>query len=115
MRSEVAYFVKDVITPRGSVSIMSGMHPASDLVEGHTKVGSLRIHLANAVDQLVEFPNEPGHQQLCDAEQSFVLSAVAENLDLSRHMQDAVQSLAVCLAADESIRTGRPIDLRELV
>lgn len=115
MMSEVAYFVKDIITPRGSVSIMSGMHPASDSVEGHTKVGSLRIHLANAVDQLVEFPNEPGHQQLCDAEQSFVLSAVAENLDLSRHMQDAVQSLAVCLAADESIRTGRPIDLRELV
>jgi hypothetical protein len=26
-------------------------------------------------------------------------------------MEDAVTSLAICLAADESIRTGRPIEL----
>ena len=42
-----------------------------------------------------------------------MLRAIAEDIDLSRHMQDAVQSLAICLAADESIRSGRPIDLEE--
>ena len=50
---------------------------------------------------------EPGHQALCDREQAFVLKAIREDLDLTRHMDDAVQSLAVCLAADESVRTGQ--------
>lgn len=113
MMSEVAYFVKDVITPRGAVSILSGMHPASDSVEGHTKVGALRIHPAGGPDRDVTFDGEPGHQELCDAEQAHMLRAIAEDLDLTRHMQDAVQSLAICLAADESIRSGRAIDLRE--
>ena len=30
---------------------------------------------------------------------------------LARHMQDAVQSLRICLAADESVRTGHPVKL----
>ena len=112
MLSEVAYFVKDIVTPRGAVSIMSGMHPSSDNVDGHTKVGALRIHPVEGSDCLIEFPNEPGHQALCDAEQAFLLRAISENLDLARHMEDAVQSLAICLAADESIRTGRAIELK---
>ena len=48
MMSEVAHFVKDVISPRGAVSILSGMHPQSDSVDGHTKVGALRIHRVGA-------------------------------------------------------------------
>jgi predicted dehydrogenase len=112
MMSEVAYFVKDVISPNGAVSIMSGMHPASDSVEGHTKVGALRIHRVGAAERDIDFPGEPGHQALCDAEQAYLLRAIAEDIDLSRHMADAVTSLAICLAADESIRTARPIDLR---
>jgi hypothetical protein len=30
---------------------------------------------------------------------------------MSRHMDDAVKSLAVCLAADESVRTGNAVKL----
>ncbi|MCA0272444.1 MAG: Gfo/Idh/MocA family oxidoreductase [Proteobacteria bacterium] len=112
MMSEVAYFVKDVISPRGAVSIMSGMHPATDSVEGHTKVGALRIHRSGEANRDIDFPGEPGHQELCDAEQDFLIRAIAEDTDLSRHMEDAVTSLAICLAADESIRAGKPIDLR---
>ncbi|MCV2865728.1 Gfo/Idh/MocA family protein [Albidovulum sediminicola] len=111
MMSEVAYFVKDVISPGGSVSILSGMHPESDSVEGHTKVGALRIHRADGGDSDVAFPEEPGHQALCDAEQDFMLRAITEDIDLTRHMEDAVTSLAICLAADESIRTGQAVDL----
>lgn len=110
MMSEVAYFVKDVISPRGAVSILSGMHPASDSVDGHTRVGALRVHAADGTDRDIDFPGEPGHQALCDAEQAFLLRAIAEDIDLGRHMTDAVQSLAICLAADESIRTGRVIE-----
>jgi predicted dehydrogenase len=112
MMSEVAYFVKDVISPNGAVSILSGMHPASDSVEGHTRVGSLRIHPAEGPDRDIDFPTEPDHQELCDAEQAYVVRAVTDDLDLTRHMEDAVQSLAICLAADDSIRTGRAIDLK---
>ena len=111
MMSEVAYFVKDVISPNGAVSILSGMHPASDSVEGHTKVGALRIHRTGGPDEDVKFAGEPDHQALCDAEQAWLLRAIAEDTDLSRHMEDAVASLAVCLAADESIRSGRAVDL----
>ena len=111
MMSEVAYFVKDVISPNGAVSILSGMHPDSDSVEGHTKVGALRIHRAGGADTDIDFPGEPGHQALCDAEQAYMLRAITEDIDLTRHMEDAVSSLAICLAADESIRSGRAINL----
>lgn len=113
MMSETAYFVKDVISPKGAVSIVSADDPGSDSVEGHTRVGALKIHRAGGKDHLIDFPSEPGHQELCNAEQAFVLRAIAEDTDLNRHMADAVQSLAICLAADESIRTGKPIDLTE--
>ena len=112
MMSEVAYFVKDVVSPRGAVSILSGMHPASDSVDGHTRVGALRIHLVGAPDRDIDFPGEPGHQALCDAEQAWLLRAIVEDIDLSRHMEDAVTSLAICLAADESSRNGRPVTFR---
>ncbi|MGJ8571996.1 MAG: Gfo/Idh/MocA family protein [Hoeflea sp.] len=111
MMSEVAHFVKDVISPNGAISILSGMHPDSDSVEGHTKVGALRIHRTSGSDRDIEFPGEPGHQELCDAEQAFMRRAIVENIDLTRHMSDAIMSLAICLAADESIRSGRIIEL----
>lgn len=62
-------------------------------------------------DRLVAMPDEPEHQEPCDAEQAFVLRTVAEDLDLGRAMEDAVRSQRVCLAADESIRTGRVVVL----
>jgi predicted dehydrogenase len=111
MMSEVAYFVKDIISPRGAVSIVSADAPGSASVEGHTKVGVIRVHPAGGADRIIDFPGEPGHQELCDAEQAFMARAIAEDIDLTRHMEDAVASLAVCLAADESIRTGRVVEL----
>ena len=43
--------------------------------------------------------------------QEFLLKAVREDIDLTRHMADAVRSLAVCLAADASVRTGLAVKL----
>lgn len=110
MMSETAFFVKDVISPKGSVSITESDKAKSDDVDGHTKVGSILVH-TGAGDRMVEMPDEPGHQQLCDAEQAFVLNAIARDSDLTRHMNDAVQSLEICLAADESIRSGKTVEL----
>ncbi|MGR3714564.1 MAG: Gfo/Idh/MocA family protein [Shimia sp.] len=112
MMSETAFFVKDVISPNGSVSITEDGKSRSADVDGHTKVGSLLIHRPE-MDRQIDLPDEPGHQELCDAEQAYVLRAIADNIDLTRHMQDAVQSLAICLAADESVRTGKPATLKE--
>lgn len=113
MMSETAFFVKDVISPKGSVSITEADKSGSSDVDGHTRVGSLLVHRAEG-DTLINLPDEPGHQALCDAEQAFMLRAIAENTDLSRHARDAVQSLAICLAADESVRTGAPVKLYEV-
>lgn len=110
MMSETAFFVKDVISPNGSVSITEKEKAGSDDVDGHTAVGALLVHRPEG-DQLIDLPEEPGHQQLCDAEQAYVLRAITEDIDLTRHMSDAVSSLEICLAADQSIRSGRPVDL----
>ncbi len=112
MMSETAFFVKDIVSPNGAVSITDGNKGASDDVDGHTKVGGILVHRPEG-DRHIEMAGEPGHQELCDAEQAYMLRAIAEDIDLSRHMQDAVQSLAICLAADESIRSGRAVDLGE--
>lgn len=121
MMSETAFFVKDVISPNGAVSIVMDADARSDDVDSHTKTAMIRVHRARTgADGLFLEPDldmrmdgEPGHQELCEREQAFLLKAIHEDIDLSRHMQDAVQSLKVCLAADESVKTGRPVCLGE--
>jgi predicted dehydrogenase len=111
MMSETASFVKDIISAQGSVSIVSQDGPGTDTVDSHTKVGVIKVHTVGHPDRIIDFPGEPGHQELCDVEQAYMRRAIAEDIDLTRHMQDAVQSLAICLAADQSIRTGKVVEL----
>ena len=110
MMSETAFFIKDVISPAGSVSITENDKSDSANIDGHTQVGALLVHRPSG-DTHIPLPDEPNHQDLCDAEQNYMLRAIAEDLDLTRHMNDALMSLAICLAADESIRTGHPVHL----
>ena len=110
MMSETAFFVKDIISPNGSVSITDANKGASAEVEGHTRVGGILVHKPSG-DRIFEMEAEPGHQELCDLEQAYTLRAISEDVDLDRHMNDAVQSLRICLAADESIRTAKPVVL----
>ncbi len=121
MMSEVAFFVKDVIGPRGSVSIVKdpseSVTGASDDVDSHTKTNCLRVHHGALdargefvrTDELISTEDEPDHQALCDREQAFLLRAIREKLDLSDHMADAVNSLRIVLAADESFRRGEVV------
>ncbi len=122
MMSETAFFVKDVVGPRGSVSIVatsaSGRDQSAD-IGAHTRTESLRVHYSELdaeqhfarPDQLIDLTDEPDHEELCAREQRFFHRAIMENLDLSAHMRDAVNSLRIVLAADESIRTGRTVEL----
>ncbi len=111
MMSDTAFFVKDVVSPNGAVSIKMPESAKSDDVDTHTKTSMLRIHRVGQPDQDLNMADEPGHQELCEREQAFMARAIVENLDLTRHLQDAVQSLAICLAADESVRSGQPVKL----
>ena len=117
MMSETAFFIKDVIGPGGSVSISDVPEGSSDDIEGHTQTGMLRIHYSSLnpdgsfdkKDALISVENEPDHDGLCLLEQEFFLSAITEDRDLSRHLQDAVDSLQIVLAADASVREGKTI------
>ena len=122
MMSETAFFVKDVIGPKGSVSIVAkdaGGSGKSDSVESHTKTESLRFHHAklNENDQFIKsddwinLQDEPDHQELCNREQRYFLAAINEDFDLTNHVQDAVNSLRIAFACDESVRTGKVVML----
>ncbi|RUM08199.1 Gfo/Idh/MocA family protein [Rhizobium chutanense] len=119
MISETAFFVKDVMSPKGAVSIVMDPNAKSDDIDTHTKTSVIRLHTAATgpdgkfirPDQDMRMTGEPGHQALCDLEQAFMLRAIREDLNLDRHMADAVASLRICLAADESVRTGQPVRL----
>jgi predicted dehydrogenase len=111
MMSDTAFFVKDVVSPRGAVSIRMPDSARSDDIDTHTKTSTIRVHRVGQPDQDLSMADEPGHQELCDREQAFVARAIRDDLDLTRHLRDAVRSLAVCLAADESVRSGQPVKL----
>ena len=122
MISETAFFVKDVIGPRGSVSIVANNAAStgnSDSVEAHSKTESLRVHYADIdetnnfiqKDQSIDLSDEPDHQELCTREQQFFLRAITEDLNLSKSMQDAINSLRIAFACDESVRSGEVVKL----
>jgi predicted dehydrogenase len=123
MMSETAYFVKDVIGPKGSVSIVMSESAGDALrsadINAHTKTNQILLHHAaigpdgafTRADERIDTADEPDHDALCEREQRFLLRAIEEDLDLSDHMEDAVRSLRIVLAADEAVRTGRVIAL----
>ena len=119
MISETAFFVKDVIGPKGCVSIAEPNSDSSNIDE-HTKTNTLHVHYQERdnqgdfirEDEFINTSKEPDHQELCDLEQTFLLKAIKENLDLTSHLSDAVNSLKIVLAADESIRTGKTVSLK---
>ncbi len=122
MMSEVAFFVKDVIGPKGCVNIMDaqqGSEKGSDDIDSHTKTNRLQIHYSEKdendeftrPDEILNMEDEPDHQELCDLEQEYFLNAINEDIDLTDHLEDAVNSLKIVLAADESFRTGKTVEL----
>jgi len=122
MMSETAFFVKDVIGPKGSVSIVAKEAAGkgkSDSVEAHTQTESIRIHHADIddknkftkPDEWLNLTDEPNHQELCNREQLYFLNAIKNDIDLTDHIQDGINSLRIAFACDESVRSGQPVML----
>jgi predicted dehydrogenase len=131
MMSETAYFIKDVVGPKGSVSIVepedngdvekeNALSDSAD-IDQHTKTNALKIHYAavdgeknfTRPDEIISMADEPGHQELCDREQEFFLKAINQDLDLSEATAAAVNSLRIVLAAEESIETEQVVHLNK--
>ena len=72
---------------------------------------STRRERRHARTSAIDTADEPDHDALCEREQRFLLKAIDEDLDLTDHMDDAVKSLRIVLAADQSVRTGQVITL----
>jgi predicted dehydrogenase len=122
MMSETAFFVKDVVGPMGCVSIVDpSAHEKADSadISAHTKTNQLLVHSSKRnqkgdfieADRLIDTSDEPDHQELCNREQAYLLKAIQEDLDLTEHLKDAINSLRIVLAADESAKTGQVVRL----
>ena len=116
MISETAFFVKDVFGPKGSVSIVMAENSGgvrSDDINAHTRTSQILRHYADGSrpDERIDMSDEPDHDALCEREQRFLLDAIEKDFDLTAHMDDAVKSLRIVLAADRSIRSGEVVHL----
>jgi predicted dehydrogenase len=122
MMSETAFFVKDVIGPKGAASIQS-VHAdsggGSAKVEDHVRSNAIRVHHAQLTpagtfaspDDWQKQADEPDHDELCLREQQFFVQAIRDNLDLTSHLEDSLTSLAIVLAADQAMLTGKVVEL----
>ncbi|MBK1875983.1 Gfo/Idh/MocA family protein [Pelagicoccus mobilis] len=123
MMSETAFFIKDVVGPQGSVSIVAkdaGGRGQSDNVSAHTATQSLLVHYGELdsagnlakTDEYIDMESEPDHDALFQSEQEYFLKAIIEDLDTTELLTAACNASRIVLAADESFRTGKTINLR---
>lgn len=122
MMSETAFFIKDVIGPKGSASIVAenaSAHGQSANVDVHTQTQCIRVHhgelnadgsLARP-DEIIQLNDEPDHDGLCLREQEAFLRAIREDLDVNDLLDAALNSMRIVAAADESFRTAKTIQL----
>ena len=122
MMSETAFFIKDVIGPKGSVSIVAENASAqgqSANVNAHTQTQCIRLHHGELntdgsfarPDEIIQLNDEPDHDGLCFREQEAFLRTIREDLDVNDLLDAALNSMRIVAAADESFRTGKTIEL----
>ncbi len=122
MISQTAFFVKDVIGPNGSVSIVEPSDNnviKSDEIDSHTKTNLLLIHNEKRdengmflnPDRHINTEDEPDHNTLCELEQRYLLRIIEEDIDISQEMKDVINSMKIVLAADKSIKTGKQVEV----
>jgi predicted dehydrogenase len=122
MMSETAFFVKDVVGPLGSASIVAAdasSRGKSSTVDAHTQTERILVHKSTrnaegeleASDEFIELEDEPDHDELCRREQLFFLQGILGKSDLTEHQDSAVRASEIVLAADESYRSGEMIRL----
>lgn len=122
MMSETAFFVKDVVGPLGSASIVateaSSRGKSSD-VDAHCQTERILLHRSEknekgelvAKDEYITLDDEPDHDELCRREQLFFLDGITGKADLTEHQNSAIRASEIVLAADHSFRSGKMVEL----
>jgi hypothetical protein len=122
MMSETAFFIKDVVGPLGSASIVAadaGSRGKSSDVDAHCQTERILLHRSvkdengelKAMDEFIDLEDEPDHDELCKREQLFFLEGILGKTDLSEHQNSAIRASEIVLAADKSFRTGESCSL----
>jgi predicted dehydrogenase len=122
MMSETAFFIKDVVGPLGSASIVAsdaGSRGKSSSVDAHTQTERILVHRSKKNekgeleqdDEFIDLDDEPDHNELCRREQLFFLDGILERTDLTEHQDSAIRASEIVLAADKSFRSGEMIRL----
>lgn len=122
MMSENAFFIKDVVGPKGSLSIVAdkaGGQGQSANIDSHTVTERLQFHSSEidasgsfvSDDSFISMESEPNHDSLFFREQEYFLKVLDEDLDVSELLEAACNASRIVLAADESFRTGKTIEL----
>ncbi|MBP51559.1 MAG: oxidoreductase [Opitutae bacterium] len=122
MMSETAFFVKDVVGPLGSASIVAAdasSRGKSSTIDAHTKTERILVHRSVKNDQgdwekndeFIDLEDEPNHEELCRREQLFFLRGILGEIDLTEHQNSAIRASEIVLAADQSFRSGSTIKL----
>lgn len=117
MISQQAFFVRDVFGPNGSVSFVDKTDSDNTVMGSVVSNECLLLHHAatdkdgsfSRPDEVISLDEASDFDTLCRREQEFLLRAIREDIDLSKHLEDAVNSLKIVLAADESFRTDSPV------
>jgi hypothetical protein len=121
--------VKDIIGPKGSISVIPPTHKLgtpegatwtfSSDIHTHGRMESVLVHHSALHpdrslvegDEIIPVVDKPGHDEICRLEQIYLLDAINGKVDLGEHMDAAVNSLKIVLAADLSIREKRMVEL----
>ena len=122
MMSETAFFIKDVVGPLGSASIVAadaGSRGKSSDVDAHCQTERILLHRSvkdkngelKAMDEFIDLDDEPDHDELCRREQLFFLEGILGKTDLLEHQNSAIRASEIVLAADKSFRTGESCSL----
>jgi len=120
MMSETAFFVKDVVGPLGSASIVAAdasSRGKSSSVDAHTQTERILVHRSRRnengeleqADEYIELDDEPDHDELCRREQLFFLDGILGKTDLTEHQDSAIRASEIVLAADHSFRSGEMV------
>jgi hypothetical protein len=87
--------------------------------EAHARTNALRIHYAAVdaesgfarPDEIESTKDKPGHRALCEPEQRLFVKSIRNEVDLFDHHEDAINSLRIVFAGDESVRIGKVVKL----
>ena len=120
MMSETAFFVKDVVGPLGSASIVAAdasSRGKSSSVDAHTQTERILVHRSRRnedgelvqADEYIDLDDEPDHDELCRREQLFFLDGILGKTDLTEHQDSAIRASEIVLAADHSFRSGEMV------